>query len=533
MRGRWPEVMARGVVALVLVAGLAGCPESQLCGEGLTRCGRDCVDLSAETANCGTCGVACGRGQVCNQGQCECRPGSTLCAGACVTTASDPVHCGGCAGQSGTTCAAGQVCDQGECKAACSLATPLRCGGSCVNALTDPQNCGACGFECGGGWTCRGGTCKHDVVAACFNTGQVVGLQAGADLKGPNVAVGSNPQSAAGLQDVLLVLDAATRLRQVRMADYATLTKEAAVGSVPNQVVTRDPYVYVINSGTNSLQVLRRDTQPEATPTSGTRFPEGMELTQVATLDLGGNTNPWAMAVLGGELYITLFGNLLSSEEAGGKVARVDIFNPEQPRVVGTIDLPTGEALKPDPGRTTRSTPTGIATHNGKLYVALNNLDPATYAPGGPGLLAIITPSTGAVALRELPECLSPGWVAPVGTHLVVSCGGRATYDASFNLVAVEKTGLVLLDSQEQVVHTLGLACPPGDSSCALPSAGRFAVVGSRVYVGDSNAGRLFTADVEGNTLVARRWTGSGTQPLLICPRDSGPSLVGDVVALP
>jgi hypothetical protein len=533
MRGRWPEVVGRAVVALVLMAGLAGCPETQLCGEGLTRCGRDCVDLTAETANCGACGVSCGRGQVCNQGQCECRPGTTLCDGACVTTTSDAVHCGGCAGQGGTTCTAGQVCEQGQCKTGCALGTSLRCGDSCVNVQTDPQNCGACGNACGNARSCRGGVCTYDVVAACFNTGQVVGLLSGVDIKGPNVAVGTNPQSVDRMQDVLLVLDAATKLRQVRLTDYGALPEENTVGSAPNQVVVREPYVYIISSATNSLQVLRRDTLPAPTPTNGTRFPEGIELTQVATLDLGGNTNPWAMAVVDNELYITLFGNLLSSTEQGGKVARVSVSNPAQPQLVGMISLPTGQALNPYPGQTTRSTPTGITTRNGRLYVALNNLDPATYAPGGPGLLARIEPATSAVELIELPGCLNPGWVAPVGERLVVSCGGRATYDASYNLVGVEQTGLVLLNAQDQVVNTLALACPQGGSGCALPSAGRFAVVGSRVYVGDNNAGRLFTADVEGDRLVTQRWPGSEPQPLHICPRGSGPSFVGDVVALP
>lgn len=532
MRG----VLGRGLVALVLVAGLAGCPEAQLCSEGLSRCGRDCVDLTAETANCGACGVSCGRGQVCNQGQCECRPGTTLCDGACVTTASDPVHCGGCAGQpsGGTTCATGQVCEQGQCKAGCALGGSVRCGDSCIDISSDAENCGACGYECGGSRACRNGVCRHDVVAACFNTGQVVGLQAGEqDLKGPNVAVGTNPQSAAGLQDVLLVLDAATRLRQVRMSDYATLPKESTVGRAPNQVVVRDPYVYVINSATNSLQVLRRTTPPAATPTNGTRFPGGMDFAPEATLDLGSNTNPWALAVLGNEMFITLYGNLQGDASAGGRVARVSILNPDRPRLAGTIALPTGQALRPFPGRNPVPTPSGITTRNGKLYVALNNLDPADYAPGGPGLLAIITPDSGAVELRELPQCLNPGWVAPVGQRLVVSCSGRARYDSSFNLVGVEQTGLVLLNAQDEVVSTLALACPQGDSSCALPAAGRFAVVGNRVYVGDTNAGRLFTADVEGDRLVARRWPGSATEPLLLCPQAGGPSLVGDVVALP
>ncbi len=115
-----------------------------------------------------------------------------------------------------------------------------------------------------------------------------------------------------------------------------------------------------------------------------------------------------------------------------------------------------------------------------------------------------------------------------------MSCAGKATYDASFNLVAVEKTGLVLLDEQDAVVATYSLACPEGSGSgCPLPSAGRFSVAGNRVYLGDNNAGRVFVIEVSGNQLIERRGLGAGSQPaILACPAQ-GFSLVGDVFAIP
>jgi hypothetical protein len=394
-----------------------------------------------------------------------------------------------------------------------------------VEVATDAFHCGACGAVCADVRSCHGGTCAYDVVAACFNTGQVVGIQVGTDARGPGTAVGVYPQSVARMQDVLLVLDAATRLRQVRLADHEVLPAQNATALVPNQLVVRDPYVLILNSSSNTLQVLRRDARP--------RPAEGLLLTDVASVNFGPNTNPYALAELGSDVFVTLYGNLQGNPAAGGRVARVSMADPLAPRVEDVFVLPTGEALRPFPGHETLPTPTGIAALRGRLYVTLNNLDPRDYSPGGPGLLARIDPDTRAVDLLDLgADCLNPGWVAPVGERLVVSCGGRARYDASFNLIGVESTGLVLLEADGSVLDSLVLSCPQ-DTSCALPSAGRFAVVGSRIYVGDVNAGRIFVVEVVGEALVARRGLDTVEPPLLACPRSNGPSLVGDVVALP
>ncbi|WP_225408408.1 MXAN_6577-like cysteine-rich protein [Stigmatella hybrida] len=518
----------RWALVAVLAGVLAGCPDQGAeCGEGLSLCGSECVDLTSEPNHCGACGVTCGRAGVCTASACECGPGATRCGGQCVLTASDAAHCGGC----GVACAAGQVCEAGQCQAACTGATTTRCGDGCVDLQADPYYCGTCDTSCGGVKSCRTGVCTYDVVAACFNTGQVVGLQAGTDLKGPNVAVGERPQTVTRMQDVLLVLDAAKRLREARLSDYGPLAEAPETGNAPNQVLVDEPFVYVINSTSNTLLVLRRRAEPLAQPQGGTRFPNGLGLTPVASVDFGANTNPYAMAKLGTDLWVTLYGNLGGDVSAGGRLARVNVANPLAPVLDPNPLVLPAEAF---PGGSAESTPTGIAVHQGSLYIALNNLDPATYRPGGPGSLAKVNPRTRQVSPVPLGDgCLNAGWVASLGDRLLVSCGGHAVYDNDFHLTAVEKTGLVLLDAQDAVVSTYTLACPPGATDCPLSSAGRFAVVGSRAYVGDNNAGRVFVIEAVGHQLIERRGPGPGAQPpILACP-SNGFSLVGDVVALP
>jgi hypothetical protein len=83
------------------------------CAPGKTACGAACVDLSADTKNCGTCGHGCAGAEACTGGACvlTCNPGLTACGGACVDTTSDLANCGRCAnacpGASAATCGTG------------------------------------------------------------------------------------------------------------------------------------------------------------------------------------------------------------------------------------------------------------------------------------------------------------------------------------------------------------------------------------------------------------------------------------------
>ncbi|MCP3165001.1 MXAN_6577-like cysteine-rich protein [Myxococcus qinghaiensis] len=521
------------LVSLLSCLLLTGCPdEGVVCSEGLSRCGDTCVDLTSESANCGECGNTCGTGQLCAQSACRCQQGATACGGACVDTQSSPEHCGGCAGEGGKVCQPFEVCMNGDCQGSCAGGM-LQCSNGCINPAVSNLHCGACDNACGDARSCRGGVCTYDVVATCFNTGQVVGIQSGSDFKGPNTLVASSPQSAARMMNVLLVLDSTRKLVQARLRDYGVLPARNDTGRAPNQVLVLDPYLYILNSSDNTLQMLRREGDPIPPGPRDSHYPDGIPLTDIASVSFGANTNPFGMTRLNNDLWVTLYGNLLGDPSAGGRVVRVSLNEFSTPVITDTIVLPSGAALKPFPDNTTLSTPTGITAHHGKLYVALNNLNPVTYSPGGPGLLARIDPTSRAVDLIELGDgCLNPSAVAPVGEQLLVSCGGKATYDSEFKLLSVERSALVLLDAQDRVVSTAPIQCSPGIGSCPIPAAGRFAVVGNRSYLGDTNGGRIFVHEVVGSTLVERRGLLDTSEPAIAACPASGFSLVSDVVAL-
>lgn len=589
---------------------LTGCPpQGPVCSQGLSRCGEGCADLAADRRHCGGCGLQCGTGEVCQEGQCQCQPGSTrcqgecvvtatdpqhcgdcgkacaagqscqasscacpvgrtFCAGACVLTASDPRHCGGCAGAGGTACAANQVCNGGKCELSCSEPTPTQCGQSCVDLQTnsshckvcdqacpaaqscqggnclcpgngtlcgqscvdlqaDPNHCGRCSRACENGQSCHRGSCTYDLVAACYLSGQVAGIQAESGLRGPLEPLGSVPAALAALEDVLLSADQGdnklyeAQLSSVNGHAFAPYPTAAQLGQVANHILVDDPYVYVVNAGEGTLQVLQRG------PADG-----GLGLGTVGQLNFGPNTFPEAIAKLGQHLFIPLYGGYGYQAGAGQRVAKVDVSDPKNPQAVSSYDLRALD-LKPFDGGSAWPRPFSITAHQGALYVALNNLD-EFYTPAGPGMLAHLDPGSGQLTAIDLgaEQCLNPGWVVSDGEKLYVSCQGRADFDPStWALRSVEQAGVVVLQSQDGGLTSWPMGCPPEpDGGClpALPS--RLAVTAGRVFLGDQNGGRVFALEQGADGGLVGRGA-----PIQVCPLSptTGVANVSDVLAVP
>lgn len=54
------------------------------CKGDTSKCGKACVNLNTDNANCGSCGVVCTNGRTCNAGTCACPADQSLIAGACI-----------------------------------------------------------------------------------------------------------------------------------------------------------------------------------------------------------------------------------------------------------------------------------------------------------------------------------------------------------------------------------------------------------------------------------------------------------------
>ncbi|MEW5743629.1 MAG: MXAN_6577-like cysteine-rich protein [Myxococcota bacterium] len=534
---QWTTVLLAGAVVVLL-----GCPPSGVvCREGTVPCGLGCVDTANDVRNCGACGKACGASQECTSGACTCTPGTTLCDGSCVVFNYDARHCGAC----NNACAAGQVCEQGQCRATCSVGSSIRCGDSCVDPLTDAQHCGRCDNACAQGQVCRAGGCGYEAVAACYWSGQAVGLSVSTGSRGPLSDFGTNPGALARYQGTLLAADGTDNRLYQAVANasgggFSQVARANATGAVPNQVLVASPYVYIANAGSGTLQVLKEGADGGDVLLLDAGVPGGVALGTVAELPLGMNSYPQGMAKVGEALWIPLYGGFgATAADAGQEVLEVSVATPEVPQVMRRVSLKDID-LKPFDGGSPVARPFSITAHRGAVYVALNNLNPDTYAPEGPGLLARIDVDAGTVSVIDLgaAECLNPQWVAPVGSALAVSCGGKVQYSPTFTVESVSSAGLVLLNSADVRVAAWSSACPPdagvmadGGPACPPMMPGRFTSVGQRIVLTDQNAGRIVFLDTADGGLTATRGV---TDALNVCPVSplTGAANVSDVVGM-
>lgn len=180
---------------------------------------------------------------------------------------------------------------------------------------------------------------------------------------------------------------------------------------------------------------------------------------------------------------IVLFAVLLAG--CGGKY--------KAPPAVPSIALPSGAALRPyDPTQPGLSRPEGMALYNGNAYVTLANYD-ASYAIRGPGLLAQVVPSTGAVQVIDLggsggKQCQNPGFVRAAGSALYVTCGG------DYNATPETGTAVVVINpANNTVTHTVATPVAPSG----------VAVAASRIWFGDSTSGNVYAIDPGSFAIVA------------------------------
>jgi hypothetical protein len=303
--------------------------------------------------------------------------------------------------------------------------------------------------------------------------------------------------------------------------------------------------VYVVNAVGGSLQVLKRGAGDGGVVLADAGLGGALELATVAELPLGQNSFPEGAAKLGTTLYVPLYGGYgAGAADAGQQVALIDVTAPEAPAERARVDLRGLNLLAFDGGAPV-ARPYAVTLHRGAVYVALNNLNPDTSEPEGPGLLARIDGTTQATAVVDLgaQRCLNPVWLQSDGTWLYVSCAGAPVYSGPPDnaVLANRLSGVVMLGEGDAVVGSWSAACPAnagtlddGGNRCAPILPGRFAVRGGRLFLGDQNGGRIFVLQAGDAGLVEERGY-SVAQPIQACVLDpiTGIANVSDVLSVP
>jgi hypothetical protein len=129
--------------------------------------------------------------------------------------------------------------------------------------------------------------------------------------------------------------------------------------------------------------------------------------------------------------------------------------------------------------------------------------------------------------------CLDAVSMAENAGGLVVSCFGQAQFDSSFNTVAVDRSGVLLLDVNDTLLSSYSPQCPDAGPACTPPIAGAVALVNGRIYVGDQSSGRIFVVSIgaEGQLTELVGYGPDGGVPLQPCP--PGLSSVSSILRVP
>jgi hypothetical protein len=143
-----------------------GACNNKCTGAGAACCNQVCRNTNSDPINCGGCGKACPRTQICQGGQCVCPEGLTLCGDVCRNFDTDIDNCGSC----GNACSGGKTCQEGVC--ACPPEKKTECQGVCRDLQTDPNNCGVCATTCTASQICKNGVCqcpdgRVSVICSC------------------------------------------------------------------------------------------------------------------------------------------------------------------------------------------------------------------------------------------------------------------------------------------------------------------------------------------------------------------------------
>jgi stigma-specific protein Stig1 len=353
------------------------------------------------------------------------------------------------------------------------------CSNACVSVQSDARNCGACGTVCGAGQGCSLGACVDCAAnpaactavaaAACFATNDVRFFGAGVTPVGPPLAVGTGPQALARVGDTFYAANDLSS--DVTPFTLAPLTASAVIPVVATKpdlstLTEHGGLLWASSSQAQTLVVI----DPVA----------GQVVKEVALGTAGENLNPKNIAFSGTKAYVAL--------NNASAVAVLDVSAPRAPVVLKRIDLARfGTTFAGPPAQTAVAGPARVLEANGRIYVALNNIQDTSFAqvPGANGKLAVIDPSTdtlvGDTALDLGPTCLNAGALAVSGSTLWVGCG-------FFDFVAVHGAGLL-------PVSISGATPQPGAVIPTASAIDALALCGGKGYAGATESGKVLEFD--------------------------------------
>ena len=299
--------------------------------------------------------------------------------------------------------------------------------------------------------------------------------------------------SAMGLwaQDgarIFVVNSLGENLSVVNLIDNTVQPNALSLGLFTNQIQRNGDFLYVVNSGVNSLQVIDKAT-----------------VTTTNTIDVGSGTNPWHVNFIDENLALV---SLLFTNE----VVVVDLNNGQI-----TQRIPTGTGPQP------------ILVHNGFAYVGNSGFNGSGYDPGSITKINLNDYSTSTIAVG-----INPQAIVLDGNQMLVACTGNYA-DVGGRLDRVDLGSEMVVDSIEAGTAITNVVAQNGraylstfgsgvlaydlqngvflrDTSNPLPGGPGLAIDrDNRLYIGDFNRDSLY---VYGSDLVRENAWGVGDGPI-------------------
>ena len=256
-----------------------------------------------------------------------------------------------------------------------------------------------------------------------------------------------------GSGKLIIVNNLAETLGTFYIKNEAVNNNILTIGQSPNQIVIKNNLAYVVNSLSNSIQII--DLSNNST---------------IREISLGAGKNPMNIAIINSnKAYVTNF-----------MANTIDVIDPSQSstqnQIIKSISLSSGVNLPKDEGVTLNAArPQGAVIKNGKLYVCLANFSAEGYTAGGPGLVCVIDTTTDKILK-------------------IIQLNGRNangiyTDDNLFNKIYVACTGTWIGDGTIEVIDTSTDTLSKTYNTGGAP--GSIIVHDDKVYVGDIGTGEV------------------------------------------
>jgi YVTN family beta-propeller protein len=279
----------------------------------------------------------------------------------------------------------------------------------------------------------------------------------------------STGPSVPDSSDALFVLNSlANSISVIDIETDQVFNDVAVVGIWPSQITYHDNKVYVVNSGSNNVEIF-----------------DSEGLAKLGTISLGAGNNPMSMVFL----------NNQKAYVACSESNTVKVLNLSNNSVTATINVGVGA--------------TGIAISNGKVYVANTAFDGSNYTYGQGTVSIIDTSNDTVIQTLNVPTNPQDVAVAPNGSVHVVCTG---------DYMSVSGNVVVINPATDTIVQTIAIGGSPGKIHVSENNIGyvgtfsdgvytynatTYAVINSPANPVINRGGSGIVSDLEGNIYIA------------------------------